>query len=70
MSILIIAEHDNRDLRPSTLNSISAAQAIGGDIAVLVAGSDCGGVADKLSRVPGIKKVLLADNPVYNHHLA
>ena len=64
MSILIIAEHDNSDLRPSTLNSVSAAQAIGGDIVVLVAGSNCAGVADTLS------KVLLADNPVYSHHLA
>ena len=70
MSILIIAEHDNSDLRLSTLNSVSAAQAIGGDIVVLVAGSDCAGVADKLSKVPGIKKVLLADNPVYSHQLA
>ena len=70
MSILIIAEHDNHDLRPTTLNSISAAQEIGGDVVVLVAGSDCAGVADKLSKIPGIKKVLLADNPVYSHHLA
>ncbi|WP_339642696.1 FAD-binding protein [uncultured Porticoccus sp.] len=70
MSILIIAEHDNSDLRLSTLNSVSAAQAIGGDIVVLVAGSNCAGVADTLSKVSGIKKVLLADNPVYSHHLA
>lgn len=70
MSILIIAEHDNSDLRLSTLNSVSAAQAIGGDIVVLVAGSNCTGVADTLSKVSGIKKVLLADNPVYSHQLA
>ena len=45
MSTLIIAEHDNASLKAATLNSVAAAQAIGGDIDILVAGSDCQAVA-------------------------
>ena len=47
MSILIIAEHDNSSLKPATLNSVTAAQEIGGDIDILVAGSDCQAAAEQ-----------------------
>ena len=47
MSILVIAEHDNSSLKPATLNSVTAAQAIGGDIDILVVGSDCQGAAEQ-----------------------
>ena len=70
MSILVIAEHDNKELKPATRHAVTAAQAIGGDIHVLVAGSDCAAVADAAARVAGVSKVLLADNAAYAHQLA
>ncbi len=70
MGILIIAEHDNSQLKPATLNTLSAAQAIGGDISVLVAGHGCDGVAEQASKLPGVSKVLLANNAAYEHQLA
>ena len=70
MSILVIAEHDNSSLKPATLNSVTAAQAIGGDIDILVIGSDCQGAADQAAQVAGISKVLVADNAAYGHQLA
>lgn len=71
MSILVIAEHDNSSLRGATLNTITAAQAIGGgDIEVLVAGTGCAAVAEEAAKVAGVSKVLLADNPAYEHQLA
>jgi hypothetical protein len=62
MSILVIAEHDNNDNKSATLVTIAAAQAIGGDIDVLVAGSGVDGVASQVAAVPGVNKVLVADN--------
>lgn len=70
MSILVIAEHNNSSLNAATLNTISAAQAIGGDIDILVAGADCGAVAEAAAQVPGVRKVLVADNAAYGHQLA
>lgn len=63
MSILIIAEHDNATLRPATLNVVAAAQQIGGDIHVLVAGYHARSVADAAAKVTGVRKVLLAEAP-------
>ena len=70
MSILIIAEHDNTALRPVTLSVVAAAQAIGGDFDILVAGAGCAAVAEEASKVGGTRKVLLADDPAYEHGLA
>jgi electron transfer flavoprotein alpha subunit len=70
MSILIIAEHDNSSLKPATLNSVTAAQEIGGDIDILVAGSACQAAAEQAAQVTGINKVLVADDAAYNHALA
>ena len=70
MSILVIAEHDNSSLNVATLNSVTAAQAIGGDIDLLVAGEGCQAAAEQASKVAGIGKVLVADNAAYAHHLA
>ncbi|WP_295797657.1 FAD-binding protein [uncultured Microbulbifer sp.] len=70
MSILVIAEHDNAELKGATLNTIAAAKAIGGDIEVLVAGSGCGAVAEAAAKVEGVSKVLAADNAAYEHQLA
>jgi electron transfer flavoprotein alpha subunit len=66
MSILVVAEHDNKSIRKSTLNAIAAAQKIGGDLHVLVAGHQAGDAAKAASQIPGVQKVLHADAP----HLA
>ncbi|TAL79863.1 MAG: electron transfer flavoprotein subunit alpha/FixB family protein [Burkholderiaceae bacterium] len=61
MSILVIAEHDNAQLKGATLNVIAAAQKIGGDIHVLVAGAGVSAVAQQASQAAGVAKVLVAD---------
>ncbi|UNW10422.1 FAD-binding protein [Acinetobacter indicus] len=70
MSILVIAEHDNKALNGATLNVVAAAQKIGGDITVLVAGSGVQAVADQAAKVAGVSKVLLADDAAYANQLA
>ena len=70
MAILVIAEHDNTALKGATLNTITAAQQIGGDIHLLVAGFNCQPVADAAAKVSGVSKVLQADNAAYEHQLA
>ena len=70
MSILVVAEHDNSENKSATLVTIAAAQVIGGDIDVLVAGSGVDGVASQVAAVAGVNKVLVADNPAYEHQLA
>ncbi len=70
MSILVIAEHDNKTLNGATLNVVAAAQKIGGDITVLVAGSGAQAVAEQAAQVAGVSKVLLADNAAFAIELA
>jgi electron transfer flavoprotein alpha subunit len=70
MASLVLAEHDNRKLRPSTLSVIAAAGRMGGDVHVLVAGSGCADVARQASQVAGVAKVLLADAPHLAEELA
>ncbi|HLS98902.1 MAG: FAD-binding protein [Porticoccaceae bacterium] len=70
MSILVIAEHSNDALNPATLNTVAAAQAIGGDIHILVAGQNCGAAAEAAAQIAGVSKVLVADNAAYGHQLA
>ena len=70
MSILVIAEHENGELKGASLNAVAAAQQLGGDIDVLVAGSGCAAAAEEAAKVSGVAKVLLADADCYNHQLA
>ncbi len=70
MSILVVAEHDNAELKPATHCTVAAAAAIGGDIDVLVAGSGCGAVAEAAAQIAGVARVLVADNPAYEHQMA
>ena len=65
MSILVIAEHDNVVLKPATLNTITAATQIGGEVHLLVAGDGCAVVAECAVRISGVTKVLLAEAPHY-----
>ena len=57
MSILVIAEHDNNELKVATLNTVAAASQLGTGIEVLVAGSQCEAVSNQASQIPGIEKV-------------
>jgi electron transfer flavoprotein alpha subunit len=66
MTILVIAEHDNATIKGATLNTVAAAQKIGGDIHVLVAGHNAQGAAEAAAKIEGVSKVLVADAP----HLA
>jgi electron transfer flavoprotein alpha subunit len=70
MSVLVIAEHDNAALKPSTLNTVGAAAKIGGDVAVLVAGAGCEAAAKAAAAIAGVAKVLRADAPQYRDGLA
>lgn len=70
MSILVFAEHNNNMLKTETLKTVAAAQAIGGDITLLVAGYNCRSVVNSASKVNGVSRVLVADNMSYEHQLA
>ncbi|NNE36899.1 MAG: electron transfer flavoprotein subunit alpha/FixB family protein, partial [Gammaproteobacteria bacterium] len=70
MSILIIAEHDNRILSASILPVVTAAKQLGDDISVLVAGKGCNNVAEQVSSLNNISRVLVAEAEYYQHQLA
>ena len=70
MSSLLIAEHNNTELKPFTLNAITAASQIDSDLHVLVIGHNADGVAKSVSEVPLVKKVIHVDNPIYENYLA
>ncbi len=70
VSILIIAEHDHATLKPSTLNAVTAAQKMGGDVHILVAGQGCAAAAQAATQVVGVHKVLLADDVAFADQLA
>ena len=68
--ILVLAEHDNKSVKKATLNAIAAAQKIGGDVEVLVAGHQAGEAAKAAAQIAGVKKVLYADAPQLGDFLA
>lgn len=70
MTILVIAEHDNSELKAATLNAVAAAKAIGGDIDLLVAGKSVASVIEAATAIAGVGRVLVADADMYEHHLA
>ncbi|MBV8048905.1 MAG: FAD-binding protein [Paludibacterium sp.] len=70
MAILVIAEHDNHSLKAGTLNTLAAAAKLGGDVHLLVAGHQCGAVAESAKQAAGVAKVLLVDDALYAHGLA
>ncbi|MEC7649304.1 MAG: FAD-binding protein [Pseudomonadota bacterium] len=70
MSILVVAEHENSEIKAATLNTIAAGVAIGGEIHVLVAGEGCGGAAEAAAKIDGVAKVLVADSAEYAHGIA
>ena len=70
MSVLLIAEHNNKEIRPFTLNAITAASLIDKDLHVLVIGSKVDSVSKSISEVPNVKKVIQIDNEIYENCLA
>jgi len=70
MTTLIIADHDNSELKPSTLNVVTAAQKMGGDVVVLVAGQGSTAVAEAAAKVDGVSKVLHCDDAALANQLA
>ncbi len=70
MSVLLIAEHNNKEFKPFTLNAISAASQINEDVHVLVLGSNSDSVAKSISEVPNVKKVIHVNNSLYENYLA
>jgi len=70
MSLLVIAEHDNAVLKTATLNAVTAAVKIGGEIHLLVAGTGCGAVAEQAAKVAGVAKVKVADAAHYGDQTA
>ena len=70
MSVLLIAEHDNQEVRPFTLNAITAALQIDQDLHVLVIGYNADAVVKFISEVPNVKKIIHVDNEIYQNYLA
>ena len=70
MTILVIAEHNNAEVKVATLNTVAAAQKFGCDVHVLVAGHNAQGAADAAAKISGVSKVLLADAPQLEAGLA
>lgn len=69
MSVLVLAEHDNAQLKPATLHAVTAALQIGAEVHLLVAGNECAAVADAAAQVAGVSKVLLAQDAALAHAL-
>ncbi len=70
MTSLVIVEHDNNEIAAATLHAVTAAQQIGGDVDLLVAGVDCGAVAEAAAKIAGVSTVKVADDAKFGHHLA
>ena len=70
MSVLLIAEHNNKELKPFTLNAITAASQIDEDLHVLVIGHNLDEFAKSISQIPNVKKVIQIDNEIYENYLA
>ena len=69
MSVLLIAEHNNKEVKPFTLNAITAASQIDQDVHVLVIGNKADDVSKSISQVPNVKKVIHIDNEIYENYL-
>ena len=70
MSVLLIAEHNNKEVKQFTFNAITAASQINDDLHVLVIGKNADPVAKSISEVPNVKKVIHVDNEIYENYIA
>ena len=69
MSILVVAEHDNHNLKPATLNAVSAALKIG-EVTVIVAGHQCEAVGEEAAKIVGVSKVIVSSDAAFANGLA
>jgi len=69
MNVLVVAEHDGQQVKPSTLSTVTAATQLTESITVLVAGLNCAGVADQAASIDKVSRVIIADHAVYEHPL-
>ena len=71
MTVLVVAEHDNQEIKGATLNTVTAAIALGaGDVEILVAGENCQTAADGAATISGVSKIRMVDNALYANALA
>jgi electron transfer flavoprotein alpha subunit len=70
MGILIVAEHDNNSIRPAVLNTVTAAQKIGGELHLVVVGHGCRGAAEQAAKINGVAKVIVIESDACAHPLA
>ena len=70
MNVLVIAEHNNNELNSATLNTLAAAKQLNGSIDTLIAGHNCQSIADSVSKIKEINKVIVVDDEIYAHHMA
>ena len=70
MTSLVLVEHDNEEIKGATLNTVAAAQVLGGDVHLLVAGAGCGAVAEAAAKMASVKKVLYVDSAEYGNGIA
>lgn len=70
MAALVLAEHDNSSLNEATARTVTAAAALGGPVDIFVAGADCAGAAEAAAKIAGVARVLVSDDPAYQHMLA
>ncbi len=68
MTVLVIAEHDHKSIKPATLNAVTAALKLG-EVHVLVAGASCKGAAEAVAKIKGVAKVIMSESDAYAHHL-
>ena len=70
MTALVVAEHNNQELKPVTLNTVTAALELDQDIHILIAGNGCSVVAEEAAKISGVAKVLLVESDAYENFLA
>ena len=70
MSVLVLIEHDNQNIKASSLNTITAAKKIDKSVHAIVLGENCLKVADQVSKCEGIEEVFIADNSIFKNHVA
>lgn len=68
-STLVVVEHNDNELTPATLHSVTAAKKLGGDVTCLVAGTNCGPAVEAISKIEGVNKVLMAEHDLYKGFL-
>lgn len=70
MNVLVIAEHDNHDIKPTTLSTVAAASKFSSEVTLLVMGYQCEEAVKQAERIEYVSKILVADDVAYGHHLA